>query len=351
MLQYTPITARGEAPMRIVTNTTAAMRAVAQHPAPTLSRPAKARLNAITYYYTHGQNVSLTARHFGLERSTLYRWLKRYDPRDLRTLEDRASCPHRRRRPTWTLEQVQAVRRLREQYPRWGKDKLVVLLRRDGVQMSTSMVGRILTYLKRTRQLVEPLRGGISARKRATRRPYAIRKPKDYAVTEPGDLVQVDTLDVRPVPGVVLKHYTGRDMVSRWDVVELRRAATARTAQQFLDRLLERMPFPVRGIQVDGGSEFMAEFEEACQHKGLRLFVLPPRSPKLNGSVERAQRTHTEEFYELSTADPTVASLGAELREWETVYNTIRPHQALEYLTPMEYVTAWTEKQARKEAL
>ena len=66
----------------------------------------------------------------------------------------------------------------------------------------------------------------------------------------------------------------------------------------FLDALEQRMPFKIKAIQVDGGSEFMAQFEEACQQRRIRLFVLPPRSPKLNGSVERAQRTHTEEFYE-----------------------------------------------------
>jgi len=39
-------------------------------------------------------------------------------------------------------------------------------------------------------------------------------------------------------------------------------------------------------------------FEEACREKEIKLFVLPPRSPKLNGYVERAHRTHLEEFYE-----------------------------------------------------
>lgn len=84
----------------------------------------------------------------------------------------------------------------------------------------------------------------------------------------------------------------------------------------------------------------MAEFEATCQAKGLRLFVLPPRSPKLNGAVERANRTHAEEFYECSQAAPTVAELGAELRAWETVYNTVRPHQALGYRTPAQFLAA-----------
>ena len=83
-------------------------------------------------------------------------------------------------------------------------------------------------------------------------------------------------------------------------MLEAHTRATAATAAGFLDRLVTRMPFPVRAIRVDGGSEFQAAFEETCQARGSRLFVLPPRSPKLNGCVERAQRIHTEEFYEVT---------------------------------------------------
>ena len=100
-------------------------------------------------------------------------------------------------------------------------------------------------------------------------------------------------------PGHWYKHFSARDVISRWDVLGVYSRATAATARDFLDAVIERMPGPVRAIQVDGGSEFKAEFEEACREKGLRLFVLPPRSPKLNGCVERAQRTHKEEFYQM----------------------------------------------------
>jgi transposase InsO family protein len=58
-----------------------------------------------------------------------------------------------------------------------------------------------------------------------------------------------------------------------------------------------------------------------------------PRSPKLHGAVERANRTHTAEFYEVTTAEPELESFQVELRAWEIVYNTIRPHKALGYLT------------------
>ena len=163
----------------------------------------------------------------------------------------------------------------------------------------------------------------------------------------PGDLVQLDTLDVRPVPGVVLKHFTAHDVLSRWGVFDLHERATAKTATEALAALIERMPFTVKAIQIDGGSEFMGEFEQACAEQGIRLFALPPRSPKLNGCVERGNRTHTEEFYEWSTAKPSVAGLAPALREWEDTYNTIRPHQALGYLTPAQF---WEAFQADPDA-
>jgi transposase InsO family protein len=295
----------------------------------------------IDWHRTHGENVSLTARHFGVGRPTVYRWLDRFDRFHLESLEDRDSAPHRRRRPTWTIEQLQAVREIRLCYPRWGKDKLVVLLRRQGVLLSTSMVGRILARLHRTGELREPRqRRRMSVRQRRWARPYAIRKPASWAVERPGDLVELDTLDIRPLSTLVWKQFTARDVVSRWDTVELGKRATAAAAADALDRLAERMPFPVRAISIDNGSEFMAEFEAACQARGIRLFVLPPRSPKLHGAVERANRTHTEEFYEVTDTEPELEAFQVALRAWEVVYNTIRPHQSLGYRTPAEFLAS-----------
>ena len=303
-----------------------------------LSREAGVRLSWMDFY-RGCRNVARTCRHFGISRQTFYRWQRRYDPYDLTTLEERSHCPRQRRQPTWSFSLEEKVLTLRLQFPRWGKDKLAVLLRRQRLSVSTSMVGRILTHLKRQGRLVEPPRTGVPGSRRALRpRPYAVRKPKQYAVFEPGDLVQVDTLDVRPVPGVMFKQFTARDVVSRWDVLQAHTRATAFTATQFLDTLQNRMPFPIRAVQVDGGSEFADEFEQACQQRGLHLFVLPPRSPKLNGAVERANRTHTEEFYQVTPCSLEMKKLNRELRHWERIYNTVRPHQALGYLTPQQFL-------------
>jgi putative transposase len=311
-----------------------------------LSRTARRRLKWMDYYESHGHNAALTCRHFDISRQTFYRWQRRYDPHDLRSLEDRPRRPLRVRQPTASPELVEAVLKVREETPGWGKDKLVVLLRDRGWSVSTSMVGRILGRLRERGVLVEPPRQPVSARRRPYPRPYAVRKPKEYVVKQPGDLVQVDTLDLRPVPGTVLKHFTGRDVVSRWDVLSVYSRATSRCASLYLDDLERRSPFPIRAIQVDGGSEFQASFEEECRRRGILLFVLPPRSPKLNGHVERAHRTHTEEFYEVADLSWSLNDLRPQLLRWERVYNTVRPHQALGYRTPLQFLVDLQRQEA-----
>jgi putative transposase len=304
-------------------------------PGAQLSKAAKQRLRWMDYARTH--SVAQTCRHFGIARSTFYRWQRRYDPRRLSFLENRSSRPQQCRRPTWTAAQADAVRQARARYPRWGKDKLAVVLRRNGVCLSVSMIGRILVDLKRHGVLVEPKSARLRPHSRHAR-PYAVRKPQEYPVVAPGDLIQLDTMYLTPLPGVERRHFSALDVVSRWSVAGVRATATAGTARAFLAELAERLPFPLRAIQVDGGSEFMAEFETACQEHGIALFVLPPRSPKLNGHVERANRTHRAEFWELYDGPLELPPLQAALRQWEEAYNHVRPHQALGYRTPAEHL-------------
>jgi putative transposase len=65
----------------------------------------------------------------------------------------------------YPVELAEAVLKLREEYPRWGKDKLVILLRREGFTSSASTVGRIIKKLKERGVLKEPLPNHISAKK------------------------------------------------------------------------------------------------------------------------------------------------------------------------------------------
>ena len=129
---------------------------------PELSQREFDRLRALTIYQ-ETRDVKLVRETFGMSRATLYRWLKRFDPKDLTSLKELSRRPRRVRKPLWSRQLVRAVRELREEYPRWGKDKIVVLVRDQGHEVSTSTVGRILGYLKQRGELKEPKRRRISA--------------------------------------------------------------------------------------------------------------------------------------------------------------------------------------------
>src|SRR6266481_7402443 len=109
-----------------------------------LKRAAQGRLQWMLFYVFNGRNAARTCRRFAISRQTFYRWKRRFDRHDLRTLEERSHRPRSVRQPTWAPALAERVLSLRQQYPRWGKDKLVVLLAREKCRISTSMVGRIL---------------------------------------------------------------------------------------------------------------------------------------------------------------------------------------------------------------
>lgn len=302
-----------------------------------LSRGAKHRLRMIDWYKERGGNASLTCRHFGISRDTFHRWKRRFETYGPGALEDGSHRPKQVRIPTWSRELEQAVLELRRLTPGWGKDKLVVLLCDQGWQCSTSMVGRILRALKESGRLVEAPGADPWHPRRPFLRPYGVRKPKEYLADRPGAIIQVDTAHVSLFSRLTFKHFTACDVFTRWQVLEAHGRATAHAAAGFLDTIVKRMPFPVKAIQVDGGSEFMAEFEDACKQRGIKLFILPPRSPKLNGHVERSNRTHKEEFYQRLKTPNAIAEVRKLLRTWEGIFNCYRPHQALAYHTPQMF--------------
>lgn len=305
--------------------------------APSLTPEMEFRLRCVEHARQYGVAAAVVVFH--RSRATIYRWCNRYDPTDLGTLQPRSRRPKHTRRHQWSVDQEAAVHRLRDASPRTGKAKLRVLLAREGMLLSESTIGRILTSLRARRLLIEP--HGVRIRQRRALRPYATRVPKDKRTpTVAGALIQLDTMHLRPLPGMERRQFTAIDVVSRCAVIGVRGTATALTAAAFLDELCTRMPVPVQAIQVDGGSEFMAEFELACRQKNIALYILPPRSPKLNGRVERLNGTVRREFWECYDGDLDLPSLQQALRDWETQYNAHRPHQALKYLTPNAFLAS-----------
>ena len=287
----------------------------------------------------HGLTAAEAARILGTSRATLYRWRRRLAQGGPRALVPCSRRPRRVRRRQWDMRVCEALRDLRMQYPAWGKAKLGSLLREQGFAVSDSTVGRMLCWLKaRGRLPVVPARGPGRRHGRPWRRPWARRAPHGLRREQPGDLVQVDALHVSLLPGARLYHFNAWDAGSHWNVAQAYSSASSRCAADFLGELQSRMPFPVRAIQIDGGSEFKGEFEQACQAAGIELYVLPPRQPKRNGGVERINGIWRYEFYACYPLPTTLRELRPFIRWWEQVYNHLRPHQALQQRTPADYL-------------
>lgn len=310
----------------------------------TISKEASLRLRWMDHYSRFG-NARLTCRYFGISPQTFYRWKRRFDPYDLRTLESGSHRPHKVRESETPVRVVERIQSLREQYPRWGRDKLEVLLKKEGIEISASTVGRVMNRLKARGLLREPENVLLAkqARKRRRKPRYAVRMPRDYVIQAPGDLVQMDTLELRFMSNDVRYHFSARDVVSRFDCARAFRRQTSFAAALFLEYLETKFPFKIKAIQIDGGAEFMKDFEDAIQEREILLFVIPPRSPKLNCFVERANRMYREEFYEVETIGHTMEEHNQQLEQWLDICNYVRPHQALDYLTPAEYHDLWKQ--------
>lgn len=267
-------------------------------------------------------------------RATLYRWADRAEARSRR--------PNRVRKPSWSPALAKAVEELRADNPMWGKRKLAAVLRREGMAASTSTVGRILRKLMDCGIVipVPTLRRNPAARRVRlnARERYARRLPKGLKPQRPGEIVQIDTLFVNVRPDTAIKHFTAYDPLAKWTVGRVATRACALSAKALLDKLCAEAPFPITGIQVDGGSEFKAEFEQACATKGLTLYVLPPKRPQLNGAVERAQGSWRYEFYGCFDLPHRIDKLQAHVDAFAHRYNHHRPHQALGDRTPAEYL-------------
>lgn len=145
--------------------------------------------------------------------------------------------------------------------------------------------------------------------------------------------------------------FSARDMVVRFDGLRAYKRQTSTAGADFLHYLRKKFPFPIKAIQVDGGSEFRDQFEEASRRRDILLFELPPNSPKLNGRVERANRT-LREFYEVYDVHLNLEGHNRLLEEWAYTYNNyIRPHQALDYLKPHKSYHRWKQNKKSQVSL
>jgi transposase InsO family protein len=301
-----------------------------------LTRRAKRRLAVLRHAEEVTGNVALTCRYYGISRQCFYKWRQRYDQHGLDGLRDRAHRPQVSPNATRT-EVVGKIIYLRQHY-HFGPAKIAMYLRRyHDIQISHSGVWRVLKRLDLNR---------LPASQRYKRHD---RRWQRYEKPLPGHRVQIDVKFIAPLAGSRRKHYqfTAIDDCTRLRVLRIYPQLNQKTAIQFVDYVLERLPFRVEVIQTDNGAEFQSLFHYHVLDKGIGHDYIKPRTPRLNGKVERSHRIDAEEFYQLldgMVIDDTKV-FNDKLREWENFYNYHRPHGGLGGQTPYERLKQRTQTQ------
>ena len=311
------------------------------------------KLESYNNLIADGADEKTVLAALGISRASLYRWKRRYQKQGLGGLENESRRPRNTRKPTWTEEQRVRVLMLRKEFPLWGKDKLAVMHKqRFGSALSVSMIGRILRYLH--------WRGDIkSVRFVAGKREFKPRVFDGHAQPwhpvmeskKPGELLQIDHMNPRHYQGTQYKHFRAICPFTKISFGQVYWQATSKNAARFLRYAIGKFPFPITSIQVDGGNEFMGDFEALCRELGIALYVLPPRSPEYNGCVERSNSTVKTEFYSQYQGAATLEAVQAGLEEYALFYNTIRPHQALDYMSPLGYYGSYVQKEASQSQM
>lgn len=269
-------------------------------------------------------NASKACRAFEVPRSSFYTWKKAHDAEGKAGLVRKKPIAryHPRQLSPEALEKILHLRRTCH----LGPDRITWYLERYyGITTSSSSVYRTL------------VRNGLRRMpKTVGRRTIHTRR---YSKNIPGHHIQMDVkfLKLKAPDGSIVRRfqYTAIDDATRIRALKIYQRHNQKSAIDFVDYVIEKFPFRIHTIRTDRGHEFQAQFHWHVEDKGIRHVYIKPRSPQLNGKVERSHRSDNEEFYQLLTYTDDV-DLNKKLAKWEQFYNFDRPHGAFRGKTPYE---------------
>lgn len=273
--------------------------------------------------YEETGNAGLVCRRCGISRPTLRKWWARFQALGDAGLVGKSRRPkHSPKRKVFRKERT-AILRLRAQRNLGARRIQSELRLHRNIDLSITAIQKVLNAAK-----VEPLR-----------KPRRVAHSNRYNRPIPGDRVQMDTMKV--APGIY--QYTAIDDCSRWRVLGVYPRRSAKYTLRFLERVVEEMPFPIQRIQTDRGTEFFAEeVQRWLMAHYIKFRPTPPRSPHLNGKVERSQQTDLQEFW--PTINPKSRKVPTRIEEWQFDYNWRRAHGSLKGLTPAEWSSKFAEQ-------
>ena len=307
-----------------------------------LSPEARLRLEWMIFYETVvSHDAYATAQHFSIVPKTFYKWFKRFDGGKVKLLEEQSKRPKNVRKWQVTPQEECHIMKLRKKHMRWGKHKIKKLYKDEyGTEISTWKVERVIRAHSLYPDQIKAEKHRNKLKNTAKRNKIQKLDVKD----EHWFLIHLDTIVI--YWGSIKRYIlTACDHHGKVAYARMYTTRSSRSAKDFLYRLHYLIDADILNIQTDNGSEFFAEFEQALEQLKINHWFSRPRTPEDNAVVEKFNQTLQQEWLNDGHFTPVVRDFNIDLTEWLVEYNFLRPHQALDYMNPYEYLEYTLRKQ------
>lgn len=303
---------------------------------PKLSDPALFRLHVLTHYYKYGWRIARDA--FDVKKSTLYDWKKAFELSGKRpvSIVPKSTRPHSSRVMATDYRLVEFIREMRKEYGNIGQNMIKPFLDLYAKKLGIPTIGltTIAKVIKRRRLTFEQkvyIKRKFKFKKLRTR-----KSPK---VTSPG-FIQMDSIVVY-VNHEKHLFMSVMDIYTKYALVEYVPKLSSLCAKKVFIKFKGLNPTKISIVQTDNGSEFLGVFHDYVESLKLTHQFIYPRQPKINSFIERFNRTIQEEFI-LRNDDIyyNIDSFKQKLTKYLIWYNYQRPHSALKYVSPVQFINS-----------
>ncbi len=301
-----------------------------------LSKEARQRLEWMIFYYTVGErNAKYTAKYFGISRNCLHKWLTKFNSLEVISLESSSRRPHTVRKWEVTPLEEKQIIAIRKKHLCWGKKKLkIIYFKEYGEQISTWKIERVV---RKHHLYPDPSEHKKLVKRRRSQSQRVRIHTIDTSQYEPGKLWHVDSVIVNWY-GQKRSILTGIEDKTKLAYARVYKNHSSRSASDFLKRLIYLSDGDINIVHSDNGSEFAGEFEKVAHDFSLFQVYSRVKTPNDNPALERFNRTIQDEWLNMSYVGlDEITESNEDLTNWLIEYNSIRPHETLDYLTPIEY--------------
>jgi len=300
------------------------------------SDPAQFRLHVIEFSQTYG--VAATLQAFGVKRSTFFYWKKKYKDsgRKVISLVPVSTRPHSVKKMETDWRFVAFIKEMRLTYGNIGKHMIKPFLDTYASELGIPSISptTIAKVIKRRGFTFEKR---IKAKRKTQ---YAKLRTRKSPKTKSPGFIEIDCIHVT-VNRKRLYFVSVIDIFTRFALVRKIPTPSSKQTTRILQEFRREYHHPIHTIQTDNGSEFLKSFHQYLEDQEIKHIFIYPNSPKLNGVVERFNRTVQEEF--INRSDEIYYDLdifNVKLIKYLNWYNYKRPHSSLGYQSPMQFMKA-----------